>query len=78
MTETDGRLWPMGGVPRVYGGKERVIDPDFDSLRAALDKVQGQIDPEARFRWEMIGRQIVRPRIEIPGQITIDDLLGGG
>ena len=44
MTETDGRLWPMGGVPRVYGGKERVIDPDFDSLRAALDKVPGQID----------------------------------
>lgn len=44
MTETDGMLWPMGGLTGVYGGNVRVIDPDFDSMRAALDKVQRQID----------------------------------
>lgn len=48
---------------------------DFEARFAAEDA--GLIDPEERFRWDMIGRQIVRPRIEIPGQITIDDLIGG-
>ena len=44
MTETDGRLWPMGGLPRVYGSFVDVVDPGFESLRAGLEIVQGDID----------------------------------
>ena len=36
--------WPTEESSGVYGSKVRVMDPDFDKLRAALDKVQAQID----------------------------------
>ena len=46
---------------------------DFEARFAAEDA--GLIDPQERFRWEMIGRKIVKPRAELPGQICIDELL---
>ena len=46
---------------------------DFEARFAAED--EGLIDPEARFRWEMIGRQIAKPRVELPGQMRMEELL---
>ena len=46
---------------------------DFEARFAAEDA--GLIDPEARFRWEMIGRKIAKPRVELPGQIRMEELL---
>lgn len=46
---------------------------DFEARFAAEDA--GMIDPEVRFRWEMIGRKIVKPREELPGQMRMEELL---
>lgn len=46
---------------------------DFDARFAAEDA--GLIDPNERFRWEMIGRKIIKPRMELPGQISMDELI---
>lgn len=46
---------------------------DYDARFAAEDA--GMIDPNERFKWEMIGRKIIKPRIELPGQISIDELI---
>lgn len=46
---------------------------DYDARFAAEDA--GLIDQNERFKWEMIGRKIVKPRIELPGQISIDELI---
>lgn len=48
---------------------------DYEARFAAEDA--GLIDPEARFRWEMIGRQVIRPRVELPGQMRMEDLIDG-
>lgn len=45
---------------------------DFDARFAAEDA--GLIDPEARFRWDMIGRKITKPRVELPGQMRMEEL----
>ena len=29
---------------------------------------------DRNFRWEMIGKKIIKPRVELPGQICFDDL----
>lgn len=46
---------------------------DYDARFEAEDI--GLIDPNERFKWDMIGRKIVKPRIELPGQISIDELI---
>ena len=46
---------------------------DYDARFAAEDA--GLIDPAERFRWEMIGRKIAKPRVELPGQMTMEELL---
>lgn len=46
---------------------------DYDARFAAEDA--GLIDPEERFLWEMIGRKIVKPRAELPGQMRMEELL---
>lgn len=45
---------------------------DYDARFAAEDA--GLIDPEERFRWEMIGRKIVKPRVELPGQMRMEGI----
>lgn len=45
---------------------------DFEARFAAEDA--GLIDPRERFRWEMIGRKIVKPRVELPGQMRMEGL----
>lgn len=47
---------------------------DFDARFAAEDA--GLIDPAEGFRWEMIGRKIVKPRVELPGQMTMEEVIG--
>ena len=46
---------------------------DFDARFAAEDA--GLINPDERFRWEMIGRKIIKPRVELPGQISMEELI---
>lgn len=46
---------------------------DYEARFAAEDA--GLIDPNERFRWEMIGRKIIKPRVELPGQITMEELI---
>jgi hypothetical protein len=46
---------------------------DYDARFSAEDA--GLIDPEERFRWEMIGRKITKPRVELPGQMRMEELL---
>lgn len=46
---------------------------DYDARFAAEDA--GLINPQERFLWEMIGRKIVKPRAELPGQMRMEDLL---
>lgn len=46
---------------------------DFDARFAAED--EGLINPKERFLWEMIGRKIVKPRAELPGQMRMEDFL---
>ena len=45
---------------------------DFEARFAAEDA--GLIDPQERFRWEMIGRKIVKPRVELPGQMRMEGI----
>lgn len=45
---------------------------DFDARFAAEDA--GLIDPQEIFRWEMIGRKIVKPRVELPGQMRMEGI----
>ena len=46
---------------------------DYDARFAAEDA--GQVPTDRNFRWEMIGRKIIKPRKELPGQMTIEDFL---
>lgn len=46
---------------------------DYDARFAAEDA--GLIDPDERFRWEMIGRKIIKPKQALPGQISIEELI---
>lgn len=46
---------------------------DYDARFAAEDA--GLVPADRNFRWEMIGRKIIKPRVELPGQICFDDLL---
>lgn len=52
---------------------DRIVHDDYDARFAAEDA--GLIDPNERFKWEMIGRKIIKPRIELPGQISIEELI---
>ena len=45
---------------------------DYDARFAAEDA--GLVPADRNFRWEMIGRKIVKPKAELPGQICFDDL----
>ena len=50
---------------------------DYDARFAAEDA--GLVPANRDFRWEMIGRKIIKPRAELPGQMTIDEyLITGG
>ena len=46
---------------------------DFDDRFAAEDA--GLVPADRNFRWEMIGRKIIKPRAELPGQMTIEELM---
>lgn len=46
---------------------------DYEARFAAEDA--GVVPADRTFRWEMIGRKIVKPRAELPGQITFDELI---
>jgi hypothetical protein len=46
---------------------------DYDARFAAEDA--GLVPADRNFRWEMIGRKIIKPRTELPGQITMEELL---
>ena len=46
---------------------------DFDARFAAEDA--GLIRTDVRFKWDMIGRKIVKPRVELPGQMTMEELM---
>ena len=46
---------------------------DFDARFAAEDA--GLIRMDVRFKWDMIGRKIAKPREEMPGQMTIEELM---
>lgn len=45
---------------------------DFEARFAAEDA--GLIDPQERFLWEMIGRKIIKPRVELPGQMRMEGI----
>ena len=46
---------------------------DYEDRFCAEDA--GLVPVDRNFRWEMIGRKIIKPRAELPGQICFDDLL---
>lgn len=46
---------------------------DYEERFRAEDA--GLVPTDRNFRWEMIGRKIIRPRAELPGQMSIDELL---
>lgn len=46
---------------------------DYDARFAAEDS--GLVPADRNFRWEMIGRKIIKSRVELPGQITMEELL---
>lgn len=49
---------------------------DYDARFAAEDA--GLVPADRNFRWEMIGRKIIKPRVELPGQITMEELINAG
>ena len=46
---------------------------DYDARFAAEDA--GLVPADRNFRWEMIDRKIIKPRVELPGQITMEEFL---
>jgi hypothetical protein len=48
---------------------------DYDARFAAEDA--GLVPADRNFRWEMIGRKIIKPRMELPGQIRMEELMDG-
>ena len=46
---------------------------DYDARFAAEDA--GLVPADRNFRWEMIGRKIIKPRAELPGQMRMEELL---
>lgn len=46
---------------------------DYEARFRAEDA--GLVPTDRNFRWEMIGRKIIKPKAELPGQICFDDLL---
>lgn len=46
---------------------------DYEARFRAEDA--GLVPTGRNFRWEMIGRKIIKPKAELPGQICFDDLL---
>jgi hypothetical protein len=48
---------------------------DYDARFAAEDA--GLVPADRNFRWEMIGRKIIKPRAELPGQMRMEELMDG-